>query len=142
MKTNTTSTSARGCPRGVRRRRGSALVELAICLPVMLLIIYGAMEAAGMIFLRQALVQSAYEAAKVAAKTGDSFAATEAALDVADGRGVDQLTIDFSPSDVESAPRGQVIVVTLEAPGDQSSPFPLGLFRGLTVGARAVMVKE
>ncbi len=125
-----------------RNRKGAALVELAICLPVLLLIVYGALEAAGMIFLRQALVQSAYEAVKVAVKTGNAETALEAALDVAEGRNIDQLTVVFTPSDPGAVARGTLVTVTASAPGDQSSPLPLGLFRGLTVAAQAVMVKE
>lgn len=130
------------CPRARGGRRGAALVELAICLPVLLLIVYGALEAAGMIFLRQALVQSAYEAVKIAAKSGNADAAREAAMDVAEGRNIDQLNVVFTPSDPGSLQRGSLITVTVSAPGDQSSPLPLGLFRGLTVAAQAVMVRE
>lgn len=124
------------------RRAGAALVELAICLPVLLLIVYGALEAAGMIFLRQALVQSAYEAAKVAAKSGDYTAAREAALAVADGRKISELQIVFSPEASAALQRGTPVTVAISAPGDQSSILPLGLFRGLTVSAQTVMVKE
>lgn len=127
-----------GCP----QRRGAALVELAICLPVLLLIVYGALEAAGMIFLRQALVQSSYEAAKIAAKSGDLNAAREAALNVAEGRKISELNIEFTPDTAQGLTRGTPLTVSVSAPGDQSSPLPLGLFRGLTVSAQTVMVKE
>ena len=54
------------------RRRGAATVELAVCLPVIFLLSMGAMEGASLIFLRQAMVQSAYEAVKEAVRTDGS----------------------------------------------------------------------
>jgi len=53
------------------RRRGTSTVELAVCLPVIFLLSMGAMEGASLIFLRQAMVQSAYE-------TKNLFVLTEA----------------------------------------------------------------
>ena len=48
-------------------RFGNATVELAVCLPVLVLIIFGSLQASSMYFLRQAMVQSAYEGVKEAA---------------------------------------------------------------------------
>ena len=50
--------------RNNRRRRGTAVVELAVCVPVLVLIVLGAMSATTMIFMRTAAVQSAYETVK------------------------------------------------------------------------------
>ncbi len=123
-------------------RRGAAFVELAICLPILLLIALGSMEAANLIFLRQALVQSAYEAAKVASKTGDETLARNAAMDVADGRQIKQLSFAFSPTNLKATNRGEKITVTISAPGDSNSVIPFGPFTGKTVAVSAVMVRE
>ena len=42
-------------------RRGVAAVELAVCLPVIILLVFGAIEASSFIFLKQSLNVAAYE---------------------------------------------------------------------------------
>lgn len=126
-----------------RLRRGAAVVEFAVCLPVILLIVFGSIEAASMLFLRQALIQSSYEAAKVAVKhTGTNSAATIAAQQVAAGRRINSLTITFQPADVSRAAKGDFIRVTVAAPGNPNSLIPFGPFKDRIVSAQAVMVKE
>lgn len=51
-------------PTRKRKRRGAAVVEFAVCLPVIIIIVFGAIEAASLLFLKQALIQSAYERRK------------------------------------------------------------------------------
>jgi Flp pilus assembly protein TadG len=67
------STMAAGC------RRGAASVEFAVCLPVVLLIVFGTIEACSLLFLQQNLHLVAYETARVAAapyqQTQDASAA-------------------------------------------------------------------
>ena len=126
-----------------RRRTGAAVVEFAVCLPVIIFIVLGSIEAASMLFLRQALIQSAYEGAKVAVRNnGDNATATTAIENVAAGRRLNDVTITFSPADVASVPQGDFVRVTISAPGDSNSFIPFGPFKGRTVSARAVMVKE
>ena len=135
--------SHRRYPAGKRLRRGAAIVEFAVCLPVIFIIVFGAIEAASLLFLRQALIQSAYEGAKVAikanAENSDVFAAAEA---VAAGRNLTGMTINLEPSDVSTADAGDIIRVTISAPGDSNSLIQFGPFKNQTVSARAVMVKE
>ncbi|MFT7631441.1 MAG: Flp pilus assembly protein TadG [Mariniblastus sp.] len=124
-------------------RQGAAVVEFAVCLPVLLLIVFGSIEAASLLFLRQTLVQSAYEGAKVAIRNnGNASDATEAIMNVAAGRRIDQLAIDFNPSDFASQPQGTQVVVTVTAPGGSNSFIPLGILGNQQVSASAVMVKE
>ena len=127
----------------VRRRRGAAVVEFAVCLPVIMLIVLGSIEAASMLFLRQALVQSAYEGAKVAVRqSGNNTDATQAIENVAAGRRLNGVSIEFTPSDVSTAAQGEPITVLISAPGDSNSFIPFGPFKNRIVAARAVMVKE
>ena len=125
------------------RRSGAAVVEFAVCLPVIILIVLGSIEAASMLFLRQALIQSAYEGAKVAVRnTGtneDSIAAIE---NVAAGRRINGVEIEFSPKNVSKVKPGQLVTITISAPGDTNSFIPFGPFKDRLVSARAVMVKE
>lgn len=129
--------------RNGRRRRGAAIVEFTVCLPVIIIIVFGAIEAASLLFLRQALIQSAYEGAKVAiqanAENSDVLAAAES---VAAGRRLSDMSVTLEPSDVSAVPAGEIIRVTISAPGDSNSLIQFGPFKNRTVSARAVMVKE
>jgi Flp pilus assembly protein TadG len=128
---------------GKRLRRGAAVVEFAVCLPIIIIIVFGAIEAASLLFLRQALIQSAYEGAKVAikanAENSDVLAAAES---VAAGRNLTDMTVTLEPSDVSTANAGDLIRISISAPGDSNSLIQFGPFKNRTVSARAVMVKE
>ncbi len=53
------------------RRRGAAIVELAVCLPVIALIVFASLEGANMLFVRQATVQAAMkQQSRAADETG------------------------------------------------------------------------
>lgn len=130
-------------PSTVNCRRGAAIVEFAVCLPVIVLIVFGGIEAASMLFLRQTLVQASYEGIKTAVKPdGTSSAATASATAVCNGRNLRDVQIVVSPSNIESLNRGDIIEITVTAPGDTNSVFPFGPFAGKDVTATAVMVKE
>ena len=45
------------------KRLGAAIVEMAICLPVIVLLTYGTIELAGGLFLKQTLTSAAHEGA-------------------------------------------------------------------------------
>ena len=125
------------------KRRGAAVVEFAVCLPLIVLIVFGGIEAANMLFLRQTLVQAAYEGVKTGVKVdGTAQQATDSAQAVCDGRNLRNVRINISPSDLSTAARGQIVEITVSAPGDDNSLFPFGPFAGKDVTATAVMVKE
>lgn len=50
----------------VQKRSGAAAVELAVSLPVLVLLLFGTIESCTMIFLQQSLEIAAYEGARVA----------------------------------------------------------------------------
>ena len=125
------------------RRRGTATVELAVCLPVIFLLSMGAMEGASLIFLRQAMVQSAYETVKESVRTNGSQA--EGLIrgeQVLSFRGVTGESITFSPSNVDGLEPGTPVTVTITAPGDANSVFPFGPFQNREISVQATMLKE
>ena len=96
-----------------------------------------------MIFLKQALVQSAYEGAKVATKQqGTEADARKAATQVTNGRKLKDVKISFSPKNIENVKRGDKIRVTVSAPANQNSLFKFGFYRGQTITVDATMQKE
>ena len=58
------------------KRLGAAIVEMAICLPVIVLLTYGTIELAGGLFLKQTLTSAAHEGALA----GMRLDATEASV--------------------------------------------------------------
>ena len=126
-----------------RRRRGAAVVEFAVCLPIILILALGSIEAASVIFLRQALVQSAYETIKEGVRAnGDVAVALQRGEQVLDFRGIDGETITFSPPNVGDLPRGTPVTVTVTAPSDANSIIPFGPFQGQEITVNATMLKE
>ena len=124
-------------------RTGNATVELAVCLPVLVLIVFGSLQASSMYFLRQAMVQSAYEGVKEAARNdGSQTLARERAEQTLAFRDITGETITFFPGNSGAVAPGTPITVTVSAPGDQNSVLPFGVFGGRTVSASATMNKE
>lgn len=124
-------------------RRGAATVELAVCLPVIVILAIGSMESASMIFLRQALVQSAYESVKEAVKTnGGQATALTRGQEVLAFRDITGESITFEPSNVDDLEPGTPVTVTVSAPGDANSVIPFGPFKGQTISVTATMLKE
>jgi len=124
-------------------RSGSATVELAVCLPVMVIIVLGAIEGASMAFLRQTLTQSVYEGVKVAVRRGNSPSeALRAAQAVLESRNLKGVQFRLDPSNPEDAPSGTPVTMFATAPSDANSVVSFGPFQGRTVTVRSVMVKE
>jgi len=129
--------------RSTGHRKGAAVVEFAVCLPVIVLIVFGAIEAASMMFLRQALVQASYESIKIAARDGGTQqAAILVAEQVAAGRRIEDLNITFTPDITQDQPRGTLLRVRISAPAESNSLVPFGIFRNRFVSADAAMIKE
>lgn len=132
----------------IRRRKrshraGTATVELAVCLPLVVLVTFGGVEGASLLFTKQALVTSAYEGIKVAVdKDSTEEEVLEAARAVLSDRVVDRATITIDPASFQDLDQGDFITVTVSAPGDVNSVFPFGPFQGRDVAVQATMAKE
>lgn len=125
------------------QRRGAALVEFAVCIPVILIILLGSMEACSAIFVRQALTCSAYEGIRAAVKGGalTSDAVTRA-QEILDTRGIRGATIEFFPADIRTADRGTDIAIQVSAPYAINSPFFGYVIEDRVTTVRTVMSKE
>lgn len=131
------------CNRFRRNRQGAAVVEFAVCLPLIVMIVLGTLEASSLLFAKQAIVQSAYEAAIVASKhDGTPTKAIDAASRVALGRKINQVQVNFDPSNFAALPSGTILTVTVSAPAASNRLLNSNLIGATTVSATAVMVKE
>lgn len=99
-----------------RRRRGTAAVELAVSLPVLVILALGTVETCGMLFLGQSLKIASYEGARVGvvpkAEAGNVVFQCESILD---SRSIDSYQIQLTPGDPASLDEGQDFVVTVTA---------------------------
>jgi Flp pilus assembly protein TadG len=121
-------------------RRGLAVVELAICLPIMVMLTFGAVEAANAVYLKQMLVTAAYEAARKATAMGCTQAEGEARYqEIVDSIGIKGSSITFTPPITNSTPSGTAIKVTVTAPADSNAFSIRQYMKGATLRATVTM---
>lgn len=124
-------------------RRGGALVELAVCVPTILLMVLGSIECCSMIFLQQTLKVASYEGTRVAIKfDAENSDVLERCNDMLGARGVASSSVTLSPPDVSQVPRGERITITVSAPCAANSFLPSWFFDDRSLVARCTMVKE
>lgn len=123
-------------------RRGVATVELAFCLPLLLLLVLGSIETCNVVFQKQTMTAAAYEAARTALRQDATSAQARAfAEQVLQARNVRTFTLTFSPTEVSNLPRGTPITVQISSPADQNTVMPHNGWyrsRNLQVSVRAV----
>ncbi len=125
------------------RRRGVAAVEFAVCLPVIVLLVFGSIEASSFIFLKQSLSVAAYEGIREAVRSGSTTdTALARAESILSARFVEDFQVSFPGGSVENAARGEEIVIEVSAPTETNSPLAGSFVNNRTLTARVVMVKE
>ncbi|MBX3421215.1 MAG: pilus assembly protein [Pirellulaceae bacterium] len=131
--------------RGVCRdmfRRGAATIETAVTLPVLVLLVFGSIEIANGVFLKQTLTVAAYEGARVATRPGATRAqARQRVQEILAARNVNNRTITISPAVDANTSRGTRVTVTVSSNGSSQSFNPLGLFMQRTLTKSAIMVR-
>ncbi|TWU44527.1 TadE-like protein [Rubripirellula tenax] len=125
------------------KRRGVAAVEFAVCLPVLVLLVFGSIEAASFIFLKQSLNVAAYEAIRESIRVGSDNAAGEnRAINILSARNVNDFVVSFPNGEALDADRGDEVVVEVSAPTSTNSPLAGQFVANRVLTARIVMVKE
>jgi len=138
-----TMIKTRSHPRRSKRRRGVAAVEFAVCLPVLVLLVFGSIEASSFIFLKQSLSVGAYEGIRAAIREGNGNAeATQRVQNILNSRGVQGFAVRFPSGESRDADRGDEIVIEVSAPTQSNSPLAGQFVANRTLISRVVMVKE
>jgi Flp pilus assembly protein TadG len=123
-------------------RRGVAATETAIMLPLLVIVVFGSIELANGIFLRQTLAQAAYEGARAATRPGATVQDAEARIaEVLLARSVDDYDVDISPAIVATTPRNTEVTVTITAPASEYSVGPVRFFAGASITHQVRMVR-
>jgi hypothetical protein len=126
-----------------RNRRAVAATELAVCLPVIVLLVLGMIECCTMIFLKQSLTVAAYEGVRTGLRPDATAADVQATCEgILRDRRVDGGVVTVTPADISSAAIGEFIDVTVSAPANRNSVIPGSFFRGRNLTATASMMKE
>ncbi|QDU58602.1 TadE/TadG family type IV pilus assembly protein [Aeoliella mucimassa] len=129
--------------RNSKKRRGVAATEFAVCLPIIMLIMLGMIETCSMIFLKQSLAIAAYEGSHTAVKPGATTAEVAATCQgILNDRNISGATIQVLPKDIEKLNVGEYMTIQVTAPSSQNAVVPVKFFRGSTIQASAVMMKE
>jgi hypothetical protein len=123
-------------------RRGAAIPELAVCIPLLILLTVAAIEACAMIYLKQSATIAAYEGARVALIAGASRTNVIAQCNlILSERRVNGATVTVSP-DPAVAPVNTFIAVTVTAPCAPNSPIAGSFFARRSVVGHVEMMKE
>jgi Flp pilus assembly protein TadG len=126
----------------IGRRRGAATVELAICLPIIMLLVFGSIEAANAIHLKQTATIAAYEGAQAITSSGGTQAdALLRANSILTQRNVSGGVVTISPTVTSATPKGTPITVTVTIPVDDNSLSMTSFFSGWEVVAAVNMEK-
>lgn len=133
--------SRKSTPR--RQRRGLSTVELAVCLPVITLIVFASIEACSMVFLQQSLQTTAYETARFAvAPRSVSATALDRGDQILADRRVKSATIELDPVDMEATDEGTLVVARVSAPLDANRLLPRFFYGNQQLTAEVTMMRE
>lgn len=121
---------------------GTAATEMAVSMPLLISLVFGSMEMANAVFLRQSVNMAAYEAAKVITRPGSNEVLARSRCDsVLAVRKVSAYTLSFSPTVTTATPRGTQVTVTLSVTASNLSYGPVQFMAGKTMTSTVVMVR-
>lgn len=125
------------------QRRGVAAVEFAVCLPVLVLVIIGSIEACTMVFLKESLTVAAYEGSRAALKPGASAEDVIARCEeVLAERSVEGGAVDVSPSNIGSTAAGATVQVSVTAPCEPNGVVPVWFYGDASLTGNSFVMKE
>lgn len=128
---------------GSKKRSGAAIVELAVVLPVLMLLLMGTIEACAAIHLQQSLDITAYEAARTSLLPKATIHTVSAAADkFLTSRKTNGAKVVVSPPNFEALPIGTIITITVSAPSQNNLPLSPFFFQNHTITSSCSMMKE
>lgn len=125
------------------RRRGIAAMEFAVCLPILLVLLIGTVEACSMIYLKQSLSIAAYEGIRAAVSPGGTSAdVTVACEQILTARNVQEAVIEITPPDFEDQSTQTWVTVRVSTSGGANSIISGWFYDALIIDGQATMMKE
>lgn len=125
------------------RRTGAAATEFAFCLPVLLIIVLGTIEASSMIFLKETITVAVYEGSRTALlPAATTSEVVSKCNEILSERNVSGASVTTTPTEIRTAAIGDNIMVQITAPANLNSLLPVWFSDGKTIGARCTVMKE
>ena len=123
--------------------KGAAAVEAALCIPAVIILMFGTLETCSSIFLSESLKIVAYEGARVGVRRGATAERVSARCqEILTARQVTGATITVVPTDFSELDALEPISVTVSAPYNGNSRFVFSVFGGRTNDATVSMMRE
>lgn len=123
-------------------RRAAVLTELAICLPVLTLLVLGSIDISNTIHLKHTAILAAYETAQVSTAQGGTEAEGRTkGLAILTERGISNATIAFNPRINNNTAPGTRIRITVTVPANGNTLGLTGYFTNRTITVRTFMRK-
>ncbi len=125
------------------RRPGAAVVELAVCLPILFVFVVGTIEASHTIYRKQSLAIAAYEGARVALIAGSNAENVRAQCEkMLAARRIKDAIVQVAPENFETLPVGTFVAVEISAPRKSNGLLPETYFGEDYLQARVEMMRE
>lgn len=127
-----------------RKRDGIATSEMALILPIIVLLTLAVLETCTVIFVKEALTISAYEGARVGIrKQGTNAQAIASVTDFLDNRGISYEAdfVEISDPSFDSADSLEHVTITVYVPCDGNT-YTGWIFTGRYMSASVTMRKE
>ena len=103
-------------------RGGAAAVEMAVCIPILLLMLVATLDVCGMFHIQQSLKISAYEGARVGVVPGaEAENVSFQCESILDAQGVKSYTVTMTPSDPSTLRSGDIFTVSIDANFDANA---------------------
>ncbi len=124
-------------------RLGTATVEVAVALPVLILLVFGSIETAEFVHLKQDLSICTYEAAKLASRGSSTTSDVTARFNqLMTAKGVNGASLTVSPNLTSSLSPGTEIALTASVITDSNFNLPMSFFNGQTLDTTVYVVRQ
>jgi Flp pilus assembly protein TadG len=135
---------AGAAPIGRLPRRGAAILEFAVVVPVLILLVFGMLEFGRVMMVEQVLTNAAREGCRKATLPGSSSSdVTTVVNNYLSNSGITGANNPSVSPDPTTANSGDTITVTVSVPFNNVSWLPVPVFLGgKTLSATVVMCKE
>lgn len=128
---------------GGHARNGTASVEIAILLPLLVLITFSSLELSNMVFQKQSLSIASYEGAKIATNPGiTDLQARTRVQEILTARGLSNTSISITPALTGLTPRGTMVTVALTSDDTAASVLSVRMFAPRTLRNQTTMVRQ
>jgi len=129
-----------------RSRPGAAVVEAALCIPIIIILMFGTLEVSAGFYLKESLTIAAYEGARIGARRRGTREQVIARVeDILEARNVnlgDSGTITVTPNDLTTLGAVQPLTITIQAPSAGNSVLFFDTLANRTITAEVTIARE